>query len=131
MTTEMKLPVAHCAFRGCAWVGGTSDEVDEHLRRAHPFDMLATVGPVDEKDFMGYYCGAIAEVERRRMPRVGVSVDRRTIAHVLEAYNDETIKELMCFVCGQLHGAWGGPNAAIEFRTGRCLLYTSPSPRDS
>ena len=33
------------------------------------------------------------------MPTVGLSIDRRTIAHVAEVYHEDAIKCLICFVC--------------------------------
>ena len=31
----LKLPNSHCAFRGCAWTGSTTDELVRHLRKLH------------------------------------------------------------------------------------------------
>ena len=37
------------------------------------------------------------------MPPLGYSRDRRSIHQVLEVYNDESVKSLVCFVCAQIH----------------------------
>ena len=46
---------------------------------------------------------AMIEKERRSpsmVPRVGLSVDRRTLVHLGETFDEDNIKCLMCFVCG-------------------------------
>ena len=51
---------------------------------------------------MDYYTEAIAEKERKGIPTVGPSIDRRTMEHVTEAYSSERIRSLICFVCAQI-----------------------------
>ena len=34
----VKLPVAHCAFIGCAWTGNSSNEINAHVLHAHRAD---------------------------------------------------------------------------------------------
>ena len=55
------------------------------------------------RDVMAYYCAAVAERERERMPLIGPSVDRRTLALLQRVYNSDAIKSLVCFVRGQIH----------------------------
>ena len=33
--TGSKLPAAHCAFRGCCWIGTTTGSIEEHVVRKH------------------------------------------------------------------------------------------------
>ena len=37
----LKLPVAHCAFRGCCWTGSSKDSIEEHVVREHSAQLLA------------------------------------------------------------------------------------------
>ena len=49
---------------------------------------------------MDLYEEAIAIKERSQFPLVGPSVDRRTIELLLQSYNDDSVRSLVCFVCG-------------------------------
>ena len=42
----LKLPVAHCAFKGCRWIGFTKDSIHEHVVRVHGAQMLAAEAEV-------------------------------------------------------------------------------------
>jgi len=89
----LKLPAAHCAFRGCYWTGPTKDSIEEHVVRQHGKQLMAAEAEVFGTEgrqhgssplfgkpsyglnmvpdnqplrrfFMGYYRQAIAEIER-------------------------------------------------------------------
>ena len=88
----LKLPVAHCAFKGCSWTGLTKNSIEEHVVTVHGEQLTAAAfavygdipqygsSPVFKKGlyalnmrkenhlmrgfFMGYYRQAIAEIER-------------------------------------------------------------------
>ena len=88
----LNLPPAHCAFRGCAWVGKSKDSIKEHVLVEHRQQLLAAEQEVWgdglfygaawplrktaftlnahpnnlplQRHFFGYYVQAIAEVER-------------------------------------------------------------------
>ena len=88
----LKLPAAHCAFKGCSWSGLTKCSIEEHVVLAHGTQLLAAEEEVYGKGrhygsspllskihyalnmhrsnqalrnfFMGYYRHAIAEIER-------------------------------------------------------------------
>ena len=88
----LKLPAAHCAFRGCCWTGSTKGSIEEHVVQQHRAQLLAAEEEVFGKGtqygsspklsklhyslnmysynqplrhfFMGYYRQAIAEIER-------------------------------------------------------------------
>ena len=42
----LKLPVAHCAFKGCRWIGFTKDSIQEHVVRVHGAQLLAAEAEV-------------------------------------------------------------------------------------
>ena len=42
----LKLPVAHCAFRGCCWIGFTKDSIQEHVVQVHGAQLLAAEAEV-------------------------------------------------------------------------------------
>ena len=56
-----------------------------------------------DRDVMAYYCAAVQERERERMPLTGPSVDRRALAMLQQVMNSESTKSLVCFVCAQIH----------------------------
>ena len=39
--SRLKLPAAHCAFRGCCWTGSTKGSIEEHVVREHSAQLLA------------------------------------------------------------------------------------------
>ena len=70
---------------------------------------------------MDYYTAAIAMREREHIPRVGPSVDRRTIEHVRETYNSVSIHSRVCLICAQVRTDTHGPNSDIEMRRIECI----------
>eukprot|EP00439_Symbiodinium_sp_Y106_P022672 s1503_g2.t2 len=56
---------------------------------------------------LSLYVAAIAERERRKMPNVGYSVDRRVLTHLSVMQRQAETKGLICALCAQicLHGA--------------------------
>ena len=90
----LKLPGAHCAFKGCCWIGDTKDSIEEHLVLCHGAQLQAAEAEVFGEGrqsnygssaslckatsclnmaqsnrplrdfFMAYYIQAIAEIER-------------------------------------------------------------------
>ena len=100
----IRLPLAHCAFRCCRWIGADLEELQHHLCQSHG-DCLpggrhccATEGAIC-KDNMAWYCAGIRQQEQQNMSLVGPSVDRRTIALMRQAYASETVEMLICFCC--------------------------------
>ena len=104
----MMLPYAHCMFVGCNWCADwrASNDNPDSLLQIHLNDKhWESMGLLEEHrdDVMAYYCAAVAERERERMPLIGPSVDRRTLALLQRVYNSDAVKSLVCFVCGQIH----------------------------
>ena len=100
----VRLPLAHCAFRRCRWIGADLQELQRHLCQSHG-DCLpggrhccATEGAVC-KDNMAWYCAGMRQKEQQNMSLVGPSVDRRTIALMKQAYASDTVEMLICFCC--------------------------------
>ena len=50
---------------------------------------------------MDYYEEAVKIHERREMPKTGLSVDRRVLAHLREFYRYEAVQTLICMVCAE------------------------------
>ena len=42
----MKLPAAHCAFKGCCWIGPTKDSIENHVVCEHRVQLLAAENEV-------------------------------------------------------------------------------------
>ena len=114
VSSGIKFPKAHCAFKGCAWVGASSDSIYEHIRSAHGqeidelCDLTTETAKTQRRD---YYEAAIAEVERGSVPLVGPSIDRRTFAHTVEVYNSKSVETLVCICCAQKKVCLGGERA--------------------
>ena len=108
------LPLWHCAFDGCpvhsreTGVPGSYDENSyenalwEHLRTSHIFSLSSIVKDFSLKEgdmehrtvLLTLYNAALAEKERKSVPKLGCTTDRRTLAHVSEVFNDDTVKVL-------------------------------------
>ena len=50
---------------------------------------------------MDYYEEAVKIHEQREMPKIGLSVDRRVLAHLREVYRDEAVQTLICIACAE------------------------------
>ena len=57
---------------------------------------------------LAWYTYAIRTIERKGIPAHGLAVDRRTMNIVTSAYNDDRIRSLVCFCCGQIYTSWVG-----------------------
>ena len=135
------LPPVSCAFAGCQWHGGGvceerafrddpehpwDQELRTHVLEAHAGNLveggkglgaeLAT-----ERVLWDVYKEAISVIERRCIPIVGPSADRRATEHLVQRFNDQRIKSLVCFCCAQVKPDAGGCRSAIECVTGRWL----------
>ena len=108
----VRFPLYACAFRGCLWQGADKGGLESHLASAHGDRIQEVCGGTF--GHLDYYQEAIAWLERSRIPAVGASVDRRTLSLLAQDYNDEKIRNLICFVCGQSHPHTPGKNSAIE-----------------
>jgi len=103
------LPEIHCAFEGCTWCYSNSSNVAESTPRKDPEEMLeehlnemhgaifqnafhqASIEDYSENgkkiETLHLYCEAIASVERRKVPTVGSSIDRRYVATLAKPRN--------------------------------------------
>ena len=68
------------------------------------------------------YKAALSTQERRGIPIVGASVERRVFEYTTHVYNDERIRSLICFACAQVKVDTGGIRSDIGFRSGRWLF---------
>ena len=132
-----RLPPVSCAFRGCGWCGGGpssrqayeddcehpwDQQLREHVASTHGARLSELTSPLlgnarSSELIWDLYKGALSVQERKQVPCVGPSVDRRVFENTSHVYNDDRIRSLICFACAQVH-------------VDTCLLYTSPSPRD-
>ena len=137
-----RLPPVSCAFSGCAWTGGGTvtecarrddsehpwdQELREHVLKEHNnhFLELDTNGFEDDEiqaRRWDLYKEAVAVVERNGIPVVGPSVDRRANEHLVQVYNNKTIRSLICFCCAQVKPDTGRIRSAIEFYSAKWLL---------
>ena len=71
------------------------------------------------------YKAALSVQERRSIPLVGPSTERRAFEYTARVYNDDTIRSLICFACAQIKVDTGRLRSAIDFRSG-IWLFTLP-----
>ena len=99
----MAFPRAHCAFRSCSWTSDVPESweqhLSEHIRREHLAEMH--LGDANNAHYMAYYCAGIRVQERKSMPTVGVSIDRRTFKLLADVYNSRNCFTLICAICAQ------------------------------
>ena len=54
------------------------------------------------RNWRAFYDAAVAYQERKKMPTVGCSVDRRSSEAFSDRYNDESLSAPMCFLCARV-----------------------------
>ena len=114
VASGVRFPLYACAFRGCLWQGADKGGLESHLASAHGDRIQEVCGGAF--GHLDYYQEAIAWLERSRIPAVGASVDRRTLSLLAQDYNDEKIRNLICFVCGQSKTTMPGGKSPIEYK---------------
>ena len=121
VNSAMRLPLLTCSFRGCAWWGERREELERHLkandRHREDFLKCRSVSPFTRiYADIDLYEEAIAILEREQFPLIGPSVDRRALETLTRDYKDDSVRSLICFVCGQIHTQMPGPNSEIEYQ---------------
>ena len=109
------LPEVSCSFVGCAWHGGTEAELRAHVLGDHAASFQQSCGE-DDGLWFDMYLGAIASIERRQIPAVGLSKDRQMLKKLTRHYNDDNICSLVCIVCGQIKTKTPGGNSQIDWQ---------------
>jgi hypothetical protein len=54
------------------------------------------------RNWLAFYSGAVAVLERQKMPTVGCSVDRRSCSAYAEWFRDENLCAPICFTCARV-----------------------------
>ena len=93
LRTALQRAAAHCVLAGC---------LDETLWHS--------------------YLEACAVQERRGIPVVGLSTQRRAFEYVAHGYNDERIHSLVCFACAQVKVDTGGCRSRIQYCPAKYLF---------
>lgn len=99
----IRLPLVHCAFKGCGWCSDNVQDLDGHLCRHH-FRSLTGQNHVCLEDRnvcnhnMALYCAAIRLKEQEHMPLVGPSIDCRAIRQ-LHSVCEGSLTMLVCACC--------------------------------
>ena len=116
VNSGVRLPKWHCAFRGCRWFSTSDDELAEHLleHRERFAQCREATQCAEIYNDVDLYEQTIALLEQEQWPLVGPSTDRRSIELLTQDYNDETIKNLICFICGQSKTQTPGNHSQIE-----------------
>jgi len=130
-----------CAFRGCSWHCNVACSHDRRETSEHPWDIQLrnhilqehsgsflhilkehALDLTDESLQWDLYKQALAVLERRGIPDVGVSVDRRAFEVATSMYNDKSIRSLICFCCACVTLDTGGFRSRIKYVSGRWIL---------
>ena len=108
LATGVRLPLYSCPFSGCNdhfnnrtrflhhVAGGVSDSTHREALERICRDDYTFLTPLD------YVSRAVGEAERERWPLLGLSTTRRSLNLLCLRYNDDRIKCVSCFICGQL-----------------------------
>lgn len=115
LKTGIALPLVSCSFAGCSWHGETDAALRAHLLSDHAAQFRPACGE-DDALWFDMYLGAIASIERKQVPAVGLSKDRQMMNKLTRCYNDETICSLVCTVCGQIKTKTPGENSHIDWQ---------------
>ena len=120
VAVPVQLPLWHCPFRGCqacapdviikeshekAWW----DHIWMHpahsslLRQWITKQELRLPGDDLQEVCFALLIAAMTLKERDFVPLVGHATDRRSLRHLGEVFREESVKTLMCFICGGKH----------------------------
>ena len=143
----MWMPPVSCAFQDCTWcvLPGTEAWRSNRDHCEHPWDVLLRehvleqhgeimLGLVNQgmaaflprDKLWDVYKAALSIQERRGVPIVGASVDRRVFEYTRRVYHDDNVRSLVCFACAQIKVDTGGKRSDVEFCTGRWLFSLPP-----
>ena len=121
-----RLPRVTCAFRGCADMFDDYAALRAHITEQGAGGHALAIQEATERQAVGqeyeFYCEAISIRERKTVPTVGYSIDRRCFELTSLQYNDHNIKSLMCLICGQIKPMTPGPRSLIEMKNGEWLF---------
>jgi hypothetical protein len=125
----VRLPLVHCAFKGCPWTGETYRQLGGHLCKKHGA-LLAGKQHVCEmhgqgcEDVLAFYAAAIRKKEEMHMGLVGVSVDRRTIELMQQEISSAHVRMLVCLCCAckKVEMTGEGQQGDIQMHPAKTLL---------
>ena len=115
VSVPIRLPLFSCPFKGCVFSTDDAASFDRHVasrtgKEPHHQVIAETcrqhLDLFDSKDFVHR---AVSLIEQKQVPLIGPAVTRRSLRHLRLRYNDDTVKAVCCFVCGQLHTTTKGP----------------------
>ena len=97
--------------------------IEAHIQQVSGLKLEKSTGKEDkmfetkrQKQLLAWYTAAIREVERQDVPSIGASIDRRTFQHLSTVYNEDKVKSLICFVCGQIKTVTHDRNTEIRWQ---------------
>ncbi len=73
---------------------------------------------LDHFSSLDFLAGSFSVIEREHFPLIGMATTRRALRTLPSVYNDDVIKSLVCFVCGQIHSTAPGPEHPVETADG-------------
>lgn len=106
-----QLPVAHCAFVDCSWVGASEVDLKAHLVD-HEVQLQDAVTSAHRQVFvptgstasdlrMWVYTAALSLRSQRQAPIACPSIDRRALAQWSSSMVDNNLQTLVCCICAQ------------------------------
>ena len=107
VTIAVELPLYSCPFRGCTDCWDDRLEFLRHIGSCKGPHHEVIKETCDECfDFataLDFVYLAMSLQERDRIPAIGMATTRRALRTLTTRYNDQSIKALVCFVCGCIH----------------------------
>ena len=82
----------------------------------------------DKENIYDIYREALAVQERKGVPAVGASVDRRAFDATLVVQNDQSVQSLICMCCARICLQTAGPRSSIEYKKGIWCLKLPAGP---
>ena len=107
----LKLPNAHCAFRGCAWTGVSADALVTHLQEQHILylqdsmsalqETLGKAAADDRSLLESMYQESIAIATRKGAPLASYSIYRRCMINYVRDLVEDNTCSLRCLLCAR------------------------------
>ena len=95
----------HCAFKGCAWRGGTAAQQTAHLREVHQHLRTVTTlmhrSHAAEDKLAGAYNAAISHRVQQGAPLACYAIDRRSVRNYVANLDDSNVEAPICFCCAR------------------------------
>ncbi len=119
--SAVRLPLCSCPFKQCIYSCDSRRDFLLHIGGDGPHRQIIeeVCGKhLDHFSSLDFLAGSFSVIEREHFPLIGMATTRRALRTLPSVYNDDVIKSLVCFVCGQIHSTAPGPEHPVETAEG-------------